>query len=140
MIRRALFLCIASLSVAATANAPSARFVLRDMDAVVYSDDGEAKFRAGLNFIRTIANNPDDAVRGWDPDMRLVRIDAAAADGLWLSCRDLMPIDGMCTERDAESATSSGRGSGTRGNGSRPSALNAVPMCPSDPRCPVFDK
>ncbi len=138
MILRLLLFILVCTSVSASATSAGEKFTFKGDEAVVYSDDGVALFRAKPDFILAYANNADVTIFGWNREMRLVRINPLGKPGFWLSCNELMPIAGKC---DAGSAAGnqSIRNGNIRGNGrqtNRPSG--AVPMCPGDLRCPAF--
>lgn len=121
---------VALLSAGVFAQTKSETFVLRGTGATVYNSEGKAQFRADQDFILEYASNHDRKIYDWNADVRLVRIDAKGGTSLWLSCNDLMPIEGKCVA-PLPSPTRQGA---TRG----PSINSAVPMCPGDPRCPRF--
>lgn len=126
---------VAFLSVGVLAQPAPETFVFRNASVTVFDGDGKARFRADQDFILKYAGNQDRKIYDWKADARLVRIDVESGPGVWLSCKDLMPIEGKCA---APRPSSTHRGS-TRGDGTRGFSLNsAVPMCPGDPRCPRF--
>lgn len=138
MILRMLPVILVCTAVSASATSAGEKFAFKSNDAVVYSDDGVALFRAKPDFILAYASNADAEVFGWNHELRLVRINALGKPGFWLSCNDLMPIAGKC-EAAGSAGNQSIRNGNIRGNGRptyRPSG--AVPMCPGDLRCPAF--
>ena len=126
---------VAMISALAFAQDAQETFSLRKDTATVFDGAGKARFRADQDFILKYSDNDGRKIYDWQADTRLVRIDAQDGIGIWLSCADLMPIEGKC-----EAPTNSvKRNDVTRGQGTRGFSLNsAVPMCPGDPRCPRF--
>ncbi len=138
MILRVLVIVLVWISTSVSAATTDGIFAFKSSDAVVYDDNGAALFRAQPDFILAHVKNPDARIFGWNQALRLVRINAAGKPGIWLSCNELMPIAGKCAATSA-SGNQSIRNGNSRGNlrpSNRPSS--AVPMCPGDPRCPVF--
>lgn len=118
-----------------TETPPSDMVRLLGDTAVIYGDDGEAKFIGTPEYIFELADNPERRVRFYDAEHRMVRVSPEGVAGVWLSCREVASTAAFClppvtrASPDRRAASRGGRIVDVR-------PMGAMPACPGDPRCP----
>jgi hypothetical protein len=121
------------LATAAPAAAAGETVSFSGDSAILYGDDGAPVLRGSKDYVLAFAENPEGRAINYDADHRMVRLSPADKPGLWVSCKDVIPVGDLCAEA---TVTKSPRGASRGGGGAGKPETSAIPSCPGDPRCP----